>query len=100
MLNLHRGFGEDGSMVGKLWHHHGGDGMHRGILDSALRCAGTPPTQALLGGRPGYEECTGTAHGLARMPVVAVSAFGRTAASGVSTGWGSLRGAVVDAAPQ
>jgi hypothetical protein len=62
--------------------------------------AGTPPCQALPGGRPRYEECTGTAHGLARMPVVAVSAFGRTAASGLSTGWGSLRGAVIDAAPQ
>ncbi len=87
-------------MVGELWDHHGGDGIHRGVLDSALRRAGTLPREALFSRRPRYEERTGTAHGLARMPMAAVSTFRRIAASGVSTGRGSLRGAVVNAAPQ
>src|ERR1019366_135278 len=90
--NLHRRFRENGEVVGELWGHHGSDGEHGGVLDSALRCAGTTRGKAVPGGRPWHEKRTGTAHGLARMPVDPVPAFGRTAARGLSTGRRGMRG--------
>ena len=100
ILNLQRRFGEDGGVVGELRGHHSGDGEHGGVLDTALRCAGTTRGDALFGGRPGHEKRAGAAHGLARMPVDPISAFGRLVAGGISTGRRCLRGAVTDAAPQ
>ena len=57
---------------GWLWRHHGSDGEHGSILDSGLRCAGTKRSEAVFGGCPWHEERTGSAHGLARMPVAAI----------------------------
>jgi hypothetical protein len=91
---------ENGSIVGKLWGHHGGDGIHLGVLDSALRCARTTRCEALFGGRPWHERRARAPHRLARMPMAAVSAFGRIAPGGISTGRGCMRSAVVDAASQ
>src|ERR1017187_3830001 len=87
-------------MVGELWGHHGGDGIDWGVLDSALRCTGATRGEALSSRCPRYEERAWEAHRLARMPVAAISAFGGVVASGVSTGWGCVRGKVVDAPPR
>jgi hypothetical protein len=59
-------------VAGELWRHHGSDGGHGSILDSGLRCAGTTRGEAVFGGCPWHEERTGSAHGLARMPVAAI----------------------------
>ena len=100
VFDVHRRSGGDGQVAGELWHHDGSDGEHGGVLDSALRCAGTTRGKAVPGGRPWHEKRTGTAHGLARMPVDPVPAFGRTAARGLSAGRRGMRGAVIDAAPR
>ena len=50
---------EEWPMAGELWRHHGGDGIHRGVLDSALRCAGATRGEALSGGRPGMKNVPG-----------------------------------------
>src|SRR5262245_65304488 len=61
-------------------------GEHGSLLDSALRHSGEIRSQGLFGGRPLHEKRAGAAHGLARMPVAAISAFGGVAARGISAG--------------
>src|SRR5215831_433715 len=95
----YRRLAEDGEVVGKLRYHHGCHGKHWGVLDSALRCIGATWGEAMFGKRSRHEKRAGAAHGLARMPVAAVSAFGRTAARGISAGRRYLRRAELDAAP-
>jgi hypothetical protein len=56
--------------------------------------------EALPGGCPRDEKRTRTAHRLARMPVAAVSAFGRFIARCLPTGRRRVRRALADAAPQ
>ena len=100
VFDVHRRPGGDGQVAGELWHHDGSHGEHGSVLDSALRCAGATRDQAVPGGRPWHEKRTGAAHRLARMPVDPISAFGRPAARGISTGRRGMRGAVIDAAPR
>ena len=41
------------------------DGIHRGVLDSTIRCSGATWSQTLSGKRPKHEERTGAEDGLA-----------------------------------
>src|SRR5262249_21577748 len=75
-------------------------GIHRGVLDSALRCVGETWDKAVFGGCAWHEKCARAAHRLARMPVAAISAFGGIAAGSIPARRRGMRGAVVDAAPQ
>jgi hypothetical protein len=68
--------------------------------DSLVRGAGATWVEAVFGECPEHEKRAGTAHRLARMPVVAVPAFGGAAARSVSTGRAGLCGAVAHASPQ
>jgi len=86
-------------MAGELRRHHGGHGVHRSLLDSALRHTGTAWRDPVSGKRPEYEECAGAPDGLAGMSVAAVFAFCRVAESCLPAGRRCERSTVPDAAP-
>ena len=52
------------TVAGESGHHHSGDGIHRGVLDSAAQRVGAIWGKALFSGRTRHEERAGPAHGL------------------------------------
>jgi len=69
------------------------------LLDSALRCAGAARGYSRSGKRPQHEKCAGASDRLAGMPVAAVPAFGRFAASCLPAGWRGERSTEPAASP-
>src|SRR5258707_273101 len=80
--------------------NHSRSGIHWGVLDPDLRDSRTTRHPPVFGECPPHEECTRTAHRLARVPMVTVPALGGITAGCLSAGAGCLRRADPTAAPE
>jgi hypothetical protein len=88
--HLHRGSPWAGGLAEGLWNRNGGDGIHRRLLDSALRNPGKPAGSRCAWSMRYSPNVAGPASRCFRLSVVAVPAFSRIVAT-FSTGGSGLR---------
>src|SRR5215472_12381842 len=81
-------------------HNDGGAVSHWGVLDSPLRDSRTTGHPSLFSECPPHEERTRTAHRLARVSMVTVSALGGIIAGGISAWTRHLRHTDLAASPE
>ena len=83
---LHRRSGAPGRLAGRLRRGHGGDGVHRRVLDSVVRAAGRARLHRAAGQRAACQERLGPQVRCAGLPVAAAAHELRLAARRVSSG--------------